>query len=255
MAWFFFSYMVILEWKCDPPILLHHFTNNISLHPTIDEEKKRKAPSIAENYPNILKKPSVMALVYLVAFCVCPSGKQFIIAISPVNQGAHTLLQILPFSMPRMNHYTSAQYEIIPVRPTDLTEGAEIALKYTDLHAVGESVRNNKDGCKNKLQTIDLLYYSCFENNCISLLPFNFSILITFCQNRGTHFMHKKVKSTLMCCLTRHWDVSQTQAQSHSTPLNPFALDQPEKHSAKGRESPWQIYSPRQKSPAAMLRF
>lgn len=89
-----------------------------------------------------------MALVYLIAFCFCPSGKQFLITISPVNHRTHTLLQTLPFSMPRLNYYVSTQYEIIPVKPADLSEGTQITLKYIALNAVGNLSKTIKIGVK-----------------------------------------------------------------------------------------------------------
>lgn len=90
----------------------------------------------------------IMALVYLIAFCFCPSGKQFLITISPVNHRSHTLLQTLPFSMPRWNHYASTQYEIIPMKPADLLEGTQITLKYIALNTVGDPSKTMKIGVK-----------------------------------------------------------------------------------------------------------
>lgn len=106
------------------------------------------------------------------------------------------------------------------------------------------AVENSKGQCKNKPLFIDLLYYSCFENNRISLLPFNFSILITSCQDQGTHIMQKKVKDTLVCSLTRQWHVSWTVG-THAykiAPTQPLGTGPPEKYSLMGHDSLRQIY-------------
>ena len=116
--------LIIQEWNHAPSLSLQHFTSKKLF--SIPSFTKKQHCSYIHSWkrPDTPKNAWIMALVYPIAFCVCPSGKQFIITISPVNHRAHTLLQILPFSMPRMNHYTSTQDKIIPVKPADLSEGA-----------------------------------------------------------------------------------------------------------------------------------
>lgn len=78
-------------------------------------------------------------------------------------------------------------------------------------------------------------------------MPFNFSILITFCQDQGTHIMHKKVKNTLVHYLTQLWNVSWKLAH-----IGLCELYQPEKYSLMENEFRRQIYSPRYENKAAV---